>query len=239
VQIILISLLTFAGSFFGTISGFGLSTILLPLIIILVSYPIALLFVGIIHFFENLWKIILFIKGADMKILVYFGISGVVFSIIGAHFVLNYPAERLTRILGLLLVSYVFLITFEPKLKMPNSKKSSFVGGALSGIMSGIFGTGGAIRSAFLSTYGLKKETYLFSSGAIAILIDAARILTYVSGGVRLTPAWTAGLLIFVPVSFLGAAVAQKTIKNVSQKIFRDLIALFIFLMGIKLIISP
>jgi uncharacterized membrane protein YfcA len=82
---------------------------------------------------------------------------------------------------------YIFLIIYEPKLRLTQTKTNSFLGGALSGIMAGVFGTGGTLRSASLNTYDLKKEVYLFSSGAIAILIDSSRIITYLHGGIRLT----------------------------------------------------
>jgi len=47
------------------------------------------------------------------------------------------------------------------------------------------------------------------------------------------------GLLIFVPFSFIGAQLAKKIIDKIPQNRFRMVIAIFLFLVGIKLLIFP
>src|SRR3989304_8381987 len=106
-EIFLISLLTLIASFVGTISGFGLSTVMLPVIVLYFPLPIALLFVGIIHAFSDLWKIILFKHAFDQKIILLFGIPGIIASLIGARIVLATPQNTIIQIFGVLLIAYV------------------------------------------------------------------------------------------------------------------------------------
>lgn len=237
--IFLIGILTLLAAFIGTISGFGLSTIMLPIALIFMPLPVALLLVGIIHFFTEVWRIILFKKGFDKKLLIFFGIPGIITSFVGAKIVLNFPEHTLIRILGFLLIGYVSFLIFEPKFKIPNSPSSSVIGGLLSGIMAGIFGTGGAVRSAFLTAYNLPKEVYLFASGAIGVLVDTTRITIYLLGGVKLPAIMIFGLLLFIPATFLGASMGKKVVYKVNEKNFRRIISVFLFLIGLKLFVSP
>src|SRR3989344_1146372 len=238
-EIILIGLLTFVASFFGSLAGFGSSTIMLPVLIFFLPYSIALLFVGIIHFFDDVWEIILFRQGVNWRLLLAFGIPGVIASFLGARLAIVEPQAILLRLLGLLLLFYVYLIIAKPKFKIPDNTKSAGLGGTLSGLIAGTFGIGGPVRSTFLSAFNLPKETYLFTSGAIAIFIDPARLATYILGGTKLSGILFWGLFIFVPITFIGSRVAKMFVDKIPQKKFRNVIAVFLFLAGLKLLIFP
>src|SRR3989344_1695951 len=106
-EIFLIAALTLVASFVGTISGFGLSTVMLPVLVLFFPLPIALLFVGIIHAFSDLWKIILFKHAFDQRIILMFGIPGIIASLIGAKIVLSTPQTTLLQLFGLILIAYV------------------------------------------------------------------------------------------------------------------------------------
>jgi uncharacterized membrane protein YfcA len=69
--------------------------------------PQALFFVGIIHFFGNIWKLLLFRKGVQWRLILSFGIPGIAATFIGASLVFNIPTTVLSRILGSFLIIYV------------------------------------------------------------------------------------------------------------------------------------
>lgn len=238
-EIVLISFLTLVASFIGTIAGFGSSTIMLPIMLFFLPFPVALLFIGIIHFFDDLWEIILFRQAVNWKLLLSFGIPGIIASFMGASLAVSEPQTILLRLLGVLLLFYVFLIVARPKFKIPQSNVSAGLGGTLSGFIAGIFGIGGPVRAMFLSAFNLPKETYLFTSGAIAIFIDPARLATYILGGTRLPANLSWGLLVFVPISFVGSKLAKNFVDEISQKKFRFVIATFLFIAGLKLLFFP
>src|SRR3990167_3241478 len=234
-DLILLSALTLIASIVGTLAGFGTSTIMLPVLLLFLPYPIALLFVGIIHFFDDLWEIILFRRAANWKILLGFGVPGVVASFAGARLVVTEPSAILSRLLGALIIFYIFLVLAKPKLKIPANTISAGVGGTLSGLIAGIFGIGGPVRAMFLTAFNLPKETYLFTSGAIALFIDPARLATYILGGTKLPENLFWGLFIFIPITFIGSKIAKKFVDRIPQKKFRNVIAIFLFLAGAKI----
>lgn len=238
-EIFLISLLTLAASFVGTLTGFGASTIMLPIVVFFFPLPISLLFVGIIHWFNDVWKIILFRRGINWKLLLSFGAPGALASFIGARVVLVEPPEILTQALGGFLIGYFAFLSLEPKFKIPRTSLSQVLGGSLSGFLAGILGIGGAVRGAFLSAFNFPKEIYLFTSGVLALFIDTSRLLTYLYGGIGLGENLLWGLLIFIPVSFAGAEIAKRAVDKTPQKSFRKVVVFFLLLVGIKLLVFP
>lgn len=239
-EIFLIGLLTLIASFVGTIAGFGSSTIMLPIMIIFLPFEVALLLVGIIHFFDDVWEIFLFRQAVNWKLLLSFGVPGAIASYFGARLAITEPHAILLRLLGLLLILYVFLLIKKPTFKIPHDTAHAGLGGFLSGLIAGTFGIGGPVRAMFLSAFNLPKETYLFTSGAIALFIDPARLTTYLMGGVKLPQNLFSGLfLLFIPLSFIGSKLAKAYVDKISRKKFRVIIAIFLFFAGLKLLIFP
>ena len=236
---LLITPLVLIAVFVGTISGFGASTILVPVMALFFPLPVALLFVGIIHWFNDIWKMTFFKRGLKWQILISFGVIGVVASYIGASVSFHAPEKVLLRILGVFLLLYVLFVIKNPEWKLQERNTTSLAGGFLYGFIAGIFGAGGAIRSAFLAAYNLPKEVYIFASGAIGILIDTTRVGAYIFGGTRLEPSLVSGMLIFIPASFIGAFIAKKTVDRIPQKYFRLVIAIFLTLIATKFLIAP
>lgn len=238
-EIVVIGLLTLFASFIGTLAGFGSSTIMLPIMLLFLPYQTALLLVGIIHFFDDLWEVFLFRQAVNWKLLLSFGIPGVIASFLGATLAINEPNTLLLRCFGILLILYAFLITFRPKFKISHDASHAGLGGLLSGFIAGIFGIGGPVRAMFLSSFNLPKKTYLFTSGAIALFIDPARLLTYMQGGIRLETKFLWGLIIFIAISFVGSEIAKHYVEKIPRRKFKQIIAVFLVFAGIKLLVFP
>src|SRR3989338_7101442 len=100
-DVFLFLLLTFISSSVGTMTGFGTSTIMVPVLSLFLSIPQTLLFVGILHWFGDIWKIIFFKKGWNAKLIFLFGIPGVIASFYAARLPLTLPETLLQKSLGL------------------------------------------------------------------------------------------------------------------------------------------
>lgn len=208
-DIIYITLLTILASGVGTMTGFGTSTIMVPILLFFLPLPQTLLLVGVIHWFGDIWKIILFRKGFRWKLIFTFGIAGIVATYAGANIVFSVSEHLLSQILGAFLIAYVLFLFVKPTFKMPQTNITAISGGALSGFFAGLFGVGGAIRSVFLSAFDLPKVIYIATAGTIAFIIDTTRITTYILNGTILERQFLWGFLLFIPASFLGASAAK------------------------------
>lgn len=223
----------------GTMTGFGTSTIMVPVMLLFYPVPQTLFFVGIIHFFGNIWKLLLFYRGLRWRLILSFGVPGIAATYIGASLLFDIPAAALSRILGCFLVLYVVYLFAKSSFRVKPSLIFGACGGTLSGFLAGVFGIGGAVRGLFLTAFDLPKAVYITTAGAIALFIDTTRLATYFAKGARLPTLLLYGLPLFIPASFLGAAIARRIVDRIPQEHFRKIVAVFLLLMGVKLLLLP
>jgi len=235
-EIAAVAFLSFFAGIVGTVTGFGTATIMVPVLLLSYSLPETLLLSGVVHWFGNFWKVSLFWEGVRWRLILLFALPGVLCTWIGASLIFVIPEEVFLRTLGLLLIIYTMYMVLNSSFKIPTSNGAAIVGGSLSGFTCGMFGIGGAIRSAFLSSFDLPKATYLTTLGIIGLFIDSARLLTYWSEGIRLIslPYWS--LFVFIGASLLGALVAKQIVDHLPQQIFRTVIMLFLFLVAVRIV---
>ena len=160
-EIIYIALLTLLASLIGTLAGFGISTIMVPVLLIILPLPQTLLLVGIIHWFNDIWKLLLFREGIRWKLFLTFGIPGIITSFLGSSLSLKISREILSRALGAFLIAYVFFIIFNRTFKLSQKLSVAVYSGGLTGFFAGIFGIGGEINAVALSAFNLEKAVYV------------------------------------------------------------------------------
>lgn len=234
----MLSFLTLVASIVGTITGFGTSTIMVPVLTFFLPLPIVLLYVGIIHWCGDIWKLLLFSHAIKWKLILLFGIPAIIASYFGASLVLDIPESTLLRVLGGFLTAYSLISLFMRfSFKNDEHPGTAVIGGASSGFIIGIVGVGGEIRAAFLSAFNLPKDVYLATIGAIAFVTDVTRLGTYIYSGVRLSDFLLFSLIFLLPISFIGAKIAQKIVHTISEEIFRKGILILLILIGAKLLI--
>lgn len=239
IEIVWITILTLLASFIGTIAGFGSSALMVAILLFFFPLGQVLLLVGIIHWFNDLWEVIMFRKGFHWRLVLTFGIPGLIMGIAGAILAVDLPEKLLLRILGGLLLAYVVYLLTKHKFKIPDSSATAVTGGALSGLLAGSLGVGGPIRSAALLAFNLPKSAYLTTVGAVAMLVDTSRIITYVANGLRLETMLFYGLILFIPTTYLGALLAKRVVNHINQQTFTKLVAVLLGLIALKFLILP
>jgi len=239
-EILAISILTLFASLIGTITGFGTSTVMVPITLLFLPLPETLLLVGIIHWFGDIWKMYFFKKNIDWQLLASFGLPGVIAAFFGASLVLELPEQLISQFVGLILIAYILFLSFKPTFKIKRNILTAGLGGAGSGFLGGLTGVGGgALRAIILTAFNTPKSIYIFTSGLLGAVIDVSRIATYFWDGTRISQDLTWGLIVFVPASFLGAMLAKKVVEKIPQAKFRSVIAVFLFVLGVKLTFFP
>ncbi|MBC7865843.1 MAG: sulfite exporter TauE/SafE family protein, partial [Bacteroidia bacterium] len=114
---------------------------------------------------------------------------------------------------------------------------NSISGGALSGIVAGLLGTGGAIRGLTLAAFNLEKEVFIATSAIIDLGIDFSRSIVYFSNGymhkhdLYLIP-------ILLVVSFAGTFIGKKLLKFFTQKQFKLTVLLLILVVGVVTLVN-
>ncbi len=179
-------------------SGFGLGTLLLPVLALFFSVELAVALTAVVHFLNNLLKVALLGRHADRRTLVAFGVLAMVGAYAGAQVLLwlagreplaSYrigPLEcQVTPVkltVAILLIGFTLGDVLPGRRTVLIGRGPLMVGGLLSGFFGGLSGHQGALRSAVLIRSGLTKERFLGTSVVLACLVDLARLSVYASG---------------------------------------------------------
>ncbi len=235
-QALIFAFMTVIASFVAAVSGFGLSTVLIPTFSFFLPLSEVILLVGIIHLFNSILKALLFHSGFDWRLLLYFGLPSIIFSYIGASFVTQKIDTQLTQLFGLFFIGYTILLFAVPDFKIKKTKQTLFLGGSVYGFSTGFFGIGGAIKSIFLSAFDLHKVVYIATTGILALFVDVTRLLTYWQKGLQLPNHLWWSLLLILPATVLGTWLARCCVHKIPQDKFRFLVGAFLFLIGLKFV---
>jgi|SRR3989344_2050791 len=230
-------LAAFLAEVIGTMAGFGSSTVFLPLALLFVDFPTALVLVAILHISGNIGRITFFRHGLDTGLILRFGIPSVIATLAGALLVSHLPQAALRGVLGVFLVCYAAMSLAKPGLKFAPTKTNCIAGGSLSGFFAGLIGTGGALRGAFLTAFSLKKEVYIATAAAIALAVDLTRIPVYLAGGFLQEQYYAAIPLLFI-IALAGSFTGRKIVGRIDQKTFRKLVLAAVLLAGAKLAVD-
>lgn len=251
-DIILLSLAAFIASVLTFFSGFGLGTLLTPVMLIFFPVELAIALTGVVHLFNNLYKIILVGRHANVQVIKTFGIPAVLASVLGAWILVNFPVtEPVHRysIMGkefevflLKLLISLFLIFFALTDVLPYFKKLQFgksklaIGGFFSGFFGGLSGNQGALRSAFLIKMGLSKEAFVGTAVVVSTMVDFTRL------GVYFSQAESAGLfkntsmvVSAIVAAIFGSYFGNRALKKVSLMTVQWIVAVLLILISIAL----
>lgn len=231
------NLLFFVSAFFaeviGTIAGFGSSTIFLPLALLFFDFRTALVLVAFFHIVGNVGRIGFFRKGIDIQLLIKFGLPSVILTLIGAVLVSFVDQNILKAVLGVFLTIYASYSLWEKDFRIKATSISAIVGGSLSGFFAGLIGTGGALRGAFLTGFGLPKEKYIATAATVALVVDLTRIPVYLSQGFLGNKYYWYLPILFV-LALAGSFTGKQIVKRFRYEIFRRVVLSAIALVGIK-----
>ena len=221
----------------GTMAGFGSSTIFLPLVLLFVDFKTAIILVAIFHLFGNLSRIIFFRQGFDKKIILQFGVPSILFSLLGALMIGVLPQPVLKLVLGVFLITTSVSFLIKPELTIPANISTFIAGGSVTGFITALVGTGGALRATLLQGFNIEKIKYIATAATIALATDATRIPVYISQGFL-----TEQYFIYIPILFgiaiLGSFIGRRVVKRINQGLFRKVVLVAIILVSIKFIID-
>lgn len=252
VDILIISLTAFLAAILTFFSGFGLGTILTPVFMIFFPVDLAIALTGVVHFFNNIFKLALVGKGADKTVLIRFGIPAVIAAFAGAWVLLHIPNTEplfIYQLLGKTLEVYAVkfivsilliffaILDFIPFLsQFQFGQKQMPVGGILSGFFGGLSGNQGALRSAFLIKAGLSKETFIATTVVISCFVDFTRLSVYATKWSNVGLDDKFSLVIIATLSAIsGAFIGNKLLKKVTLKFIQKLVAVLLILVSIAL----
>lgn len=257
VDYVIISLVAAAVAGLTFFSGFGLGTLLMPVFAIFFPVEVAIGATASVHLANNLFKVLLVGRHANLKIVLLFAVPAAVATVPGA-LLLNYfaafpplasysLASKIIYITPIKAVIAAVIIVFAVVELSPFFKRLTFdlklipLGGILSGFFGGLSGHQGALRSAFLLRTGLEKKVLIGTMVTSAVIVDISRLLVYgltffQRDFVLLREQSVTGLVIAGALSaFIGSFVGSRLLEKITLKTLRTFIAVLLFLLAIAL----
>ena len=251
-EIVIISIVAFLVAILTFFSGFGLGTILTPVFMLFFPVELAIALTGVVHFFNNIYKLSLVGRNANKEVLIRFGIPAVIAALIGSWILINitdtqplfsytafgsqfevFPVKFLISIL-LIIFASMDLIPYFNKLKFGKSKLP--LGGALSGFFGGLSGNQGALRSAFLIKAGLSKEAFIGTAVVVSTFVDLTRLSMYATGFLRSGLIDNLGLVIFATLSGIaGSYFGNILLKKVTLRFLQVTVAILLIIVSLAL----
>lgn len=251
-EIILISIVAFLVAILTFFSGFGLGTILTPVMMIFFPVEVAIALTGVVHFSNNIFKLVLVGKNVNKEVALRFGIPAIIFAFIGALLLVKitnmepiysyqfigktfevFPLKLLVAVL-MLFFAVVDLIPYFNNLQFDKNKLP--IGGALSGFFGGLTGAQGALRSAFLIRAGLSKEAFIGTTVVISSFVDFTRLGVYSTRILNLDLRENLPLLICATLSAMtGAFIGNKLLKKVTLHFLQITVAVLLILLSVGL----
>lgn len=253
VELALVTLVALAASLLTFVSGFGLGTLLMPALALFVAPEAAVALTAVVHLLANLLKVALVGREADRPTLVAFGIPALLGGLAGGWLLQGWArsVEPISWHLGswhfmtfstALAIGIVMLLVaaaeLHPRFRdwRPSPRWLS-LGGAVSGLLGGLSGHQGALRSAFLAGLpGLSPVGFAATGAVIACAVDLARLAAYG------TPAWASasehtGLLAAAGLAALsGTWLGARWIRRTTLPFVRKLVATGVILVALRLI---
>lgn len=218
-------------------SGFGLGTILTPVMAMFFPVEAAVAMTGLVHLANNAVKLFLFGRAANLSVVLRFGLPAMAASLAGAWLLTRlsdlaplhaYRAFGRTLeitpvklLVGLLMAGFAVLELSGGRGKKAYGAAWLPFGGVVSGFFGGLSGHQGAFRSAFLLGAGLAKEAFIATGVVLACLVDVTRLSTYIglsgSAAVAGNPLLilSASLAAFAGVFLGGRLLGKATIATV------------------------
>jgi uncharacterized protein len=223
----------------ASISGFGIGSILTPLLATWLGTKLAVAVVSVPHFLGTALRFWLIRQHVDRRILLSFGITSAIGGLTGALLHVWLRSASLGYVLAALLVFAGVMGLTGVAQHMRFGRTTAWVAGALSGIFGGLVGNQGGIRSAALLGFNIPRDAFVATATAIALLVDVFRMPVYAATQWRsIFSAWPLMLAATIGV-IAGTLIGKRILGWIPERMFRLLIAAIVLALGVWMFLHP
>lgn len=237
-SLLLVAAVAVVGGAVAAVSGFGIGSLLTPLLMLWMPAAHAVAVVAIPHAVATSIRLLRLRGDVHVPTFWQFGIASGIGGLAGAALQSRVESPALTLVLAALLVAAGSAELARRPVPLPRTPGFRLAGGIVSGVFGGLVGNQGGIRSAALLGFGLGPSQLVATATASALIVDGARLPVYLlsAGNAIATaaPVWlvaTAGVIVgtFAGVPILG---------RLPEPAFRRLLGGLLLALGLGLILK-
>jgi uncharacterized membrane protein YfcA len=237
--LILVGLIAFLAGATASVVGFGIGSLLTPLLATRLGVGVAVACVAIPHLAGGLLRGWRLRRSIDWPLVVRFGLVSAAGALAGALVFASLAPAMLARALGALLVLTAVAGVSSRSRRWKPRGAMTWILGALSGFFGGVVGNQGGLRAAGLSAFALEPAVFVGTLTVVGVMIDLVRLPIYLyrtSG--QLAGIWGVAVLAVVGV-IAGTLVGGRVLLGLSRDWFRVVVSIAVGLLGMWFLIHP
>ena len=231
VEVAVLVFSTVAGAL-AAVTGFGIGSLLTPLLALELDTRLAVAATSVPHVVGTALRFWLLSGRVDRRVFWSFGLTSAAGGLAGA-LLHGWAGNRWLTLLfaGLLLFAAVSeWIGLAGRMRFTGHV--AWVAGAASGLLGGLVGNQGGLRSAALLGFGLSKQRFVATATAVGLVVDAARMPIYLAAQSREMATVWGTIAIATAGVVLGTLAGSRVLARIPDRWFHRLLALVLAALG-------
>ena len=232
----LVFIVAVAAGAIAAISGFGIGSLLTPVLMLSMPTAHAVAVLAIPHAVATTIRWLRLRRDVHVPTFRQFGIASAIGGLTGALLQARLASRSLTVVLGVLLMLAGSSELTRRSVPLPRTRFWRLLGGLLSGFFGGLVGNQGGIRAAALLGFSLPPRQLVATATASALLVDAARVPIYLaSSGAVIAGSSRVWIVASVGVT-IGTFLGVPVLSRIREAHYRRAVGLLLLLLGISLL---
>jgi len=216
----------------ASVAGFGIGSILTPLLSLHLGTKLAVAAVSIPHVVGTGLRLWMLRGRIDRRTFLWFGLASAAGGLAGALLHADASNRALGVLLGCLLV-FVGISGLSGLMERVRfGRRAAWIAGIVSGAFGGLVGNQGGIRSGALLAFDVDKEAFVATATAVGLIVDGARMPVY------LAMEWNSLAAVWPLISIATAGVVagtlggRRVLARVPEATFRRVVAVLLLALG-------
>ena len=237
IVLLLVGLAAVAAGAIASVAGFGIGSTLTPVVAIRHGMKLAVVLVAIPHFAATLLRAWRLRREVDRTVLLRFGLASAAGGLTGAFFHHRVESGGLAIVFGSLLVLAGIAGLTRLLERIHLGRTAAWIAGILSGGLGGLVGVQGGLRAAALMAFDIRKEAFVATGTAIALVVDTVRLPVYLmmEGRGVVLQEWPV-VAIATAGTLIGTLAGERVLRHIPERVFRTVVSLLILGLGVAVL---
>jgi uncharacterized membrane protein YfcA len=222
----------------AAVAGFGIGSVLTPVLALETGTRLAVAAVAIPHVIGTAQRLWLLRAHVDRRVLVGFGVTSAAGGLAGALLQSVAPGRGITIVFGPTLLAPGIAELTGWMRRGRWDRRAAWVAGLVSGLLGGLVGNQGSVRSASLLGFDVPKESFVANATAIALFVDAARVPVYLATqGAEILALWPL-LLVATAGVVIGTMAGTRILGGIDEPTFHGTVGVALVALGIWTVVA-
>lgn len=231
-----LAFIAFLAGAISSVTGFGIGTILTPTLGFAVGVKLAVAAVSIPHFIGNGVRFWTLRRRVDKHVLKTFGVMSAGGALAGSllHVFATNPALRSVLAVILILAGILGITGLSDRIRL--GRAGAWIAGGVSGLLGGLIGNQGGIRAAAMLAFDVPKESFVATTTAIALIVDAVRLPIYAFHELHAVMAIWPYVLIASLCVLIGTWLGKSIFGRIPDNHFKRIVSLLLLILGLAML---